>query len=176
MTIRSEGKDYWQQTALVGTVVIVDTIVCSTTCYCTHIFLIFFAGLRLRFVRGSNFRPKQNIKYNYCYFVYIFWCFGVWELLLLFFAGFNLLSTTTLQYTQRGPSQRSDPPKLARGSLGDREVWVVLGSLGGSERWLGPLCVCCKVVVESRSMRAKRNLQKNCKNKTLSSVQKAKVT
>ena len=41
----------------------------------------------------------------------------------VFFARLDLLSTTNnLQYTQRGPSQRSGPPKLARGSLGDREI------------------------------------------------------
>ena len=33
-------------------------------------------------------------------------------------------------------------------------------SLEGPERWLRPLCVCCKVVVESRSTRAKQ-MQKN---------------
>ena len=39
----------------------------------------------------------------------------------------KLPCTTNLQYTQRGPSQRSGPPKLARGSLGDREIRVVRG-------------------------------------------------
>ena len=49
-------------------------------------------------------------------------------LLLLFFSiALNLLFTTNLQYAQRGPSQRSGPPKLARGSLGDRKIWVVRG-------------------------------------------------
>ena len=37
----------------------------------------------------------------------------------VFFARLHLLSTTNLHYTQRGPSQRSGPPKLARGSLGE---------------------------------------------------------
>ena len=45
-------------------------------------------------------------------------------------------------------------PKLVLGSLGDREVRVVQG------RRLGPLCVCCKVVVESVSMRAKKKIAK----------------
>ena len=49
-------------------------------------------------------------------------------------------------------------PKLARGSLGDRE-------LGGPERRLGPLCVCFKVVVESRSMRAKKITKKIAKKR-----------
>ena len=42
----------------------------------TH-FSIFFVGSRVQFVRGSKFRPKQNIKYDFCYFVCNFWCFGV---------------------------------------------------------------------------------------------------
>ena len=66
------------------------------------------------------------------------------SLLSLFFSlALDLLSTTNLQYTQRGPIQRSGSPKLARRSLGDREIWVVL-------------YVYCKVVVESRSRRAKK--------------------
>ena len=32
-------------------------------------FAIFFVGSRVRFVGGSKFRPKQNIKYDFCYFV-----------------------------------------------------------------------------------------------------------
>ena len=161
-----------------------------------------------------------------------------------FFARIDLLSTTTLQHTQRGPSQRSGPPKLARGSLGDREVWVVRTGLSPrhahahdsvgrgnlikrrtsqkdspyqcfflrfkpfnvifvfcteltcspplhscnihregranvqafpsshGDPWetakfelCGPLCVCCKVVVESRLMRAKKNRKKIAKKR-----------
>ena len=66
----------------------------------------------------------------------MFWC--VIAVAAVFFARIDLLSTTTLQYTQRGPSQRSGPPKLARGSLGDREIRVVRrGASQGSPRELG---------------------------------------
>ena len=49
------------------------------------------------------------------------------------------------------PSSRPRTTQISR-SLKDPRT-----SLGGSERWLGPLCVYCKLVVESRSGRAKKN-------------------
>ena len=70
---------------------------------------------------------------------------------LYFLLTLDLLSTTNLQYTQRGPRPRMT--QISRSPKDPR------ASLGGPERWLGPLCVHCKLVVESRSRHAKKTVR-----------------
>ena len=76
---------------LVGAVVIVRI---SARCHANmkfHIFSrFFFVGSQVWLIRGSKYdnytcRPAQNIKYTYCCLICIFLCFGVWQLLSLFF-------------------------------------------------------------------------------------------
>ena len=120
--IRLKGKDYWEKTALVGTVVIVRTIVIL------HILFDIF---------HSKFRPMQNIKYAYCYFVCNVWCFGVWELLLLvFFTPRPDLHHYLAIHTERAkPTFR--PSQACTGNLGrswslSRAEGRVRASLGES--------------------------------------------
>ena len=84
--------------------------------------------------REFDLSGVQNLGLGKILYTILDILFAVFDVLMcescccvFFLARPDLLSTATLQYTQRGPSQRSGPPKLARGSLGDHEVWVVRG-------------------------------------------------
>ena len=64
-------------------------------------------------------------------------------------------------YTERAePTFRPSRDAPLRTTQASRSPKDPRASLGGPERWLGPLCVYCKVVVESRSMRAKKFTKK----------------
>ena len=118
---------------LVGAVVIVRI---SARCHANmkfHIFSrFFFVGSQVWLIRGSKYdnytcRPAQNIKYTYCCLICIFLCFGVWQLLSLFFCTPwpSLYQYLAIHVERAGPTFR--PSQARAGSLGDREIRVVRG-------------------------------------------------
>merc|ERR1711966_545241 len=101
----------------VGTVVIVRTTVRTTTYY-TYILRYFSSGREFDLSEVRNLGLSKILN---TIFVILFAMFDVLvcESCCCCFCSH---ASTCLQYKQSGPSQRSGPPKLARGSSGDREA------------------------------------------------------